>query len=115
MADKTSRPCSSVPSRYGVRPLSSQSGGTRLFDKSSAAGLKGFCGAMSGAAIAAKAKPSVSKAANIVVFEFRNAIQRSLLRMRPRGEEGAAAFAITSSSAGAGGDRRRHKEHRRQG
>src|ERR1700737_2495260 len=83
IAENTSRPCSSVPSRNGVWPSAVHSGAMREFINCSCAGSNGFCTASREANIASRKKSAVMPAATMVRRERRNEYNRSLSTARP--------------------------------
>ena len=72
MAENTSRPCSSVPSRNGLWPSAVHSGEIREFISCSCAGSNGFCTESTDARIASRKNSTVTAAATIVSLERRN-------------------------------------------
>ena len=89
-AEKTSRPCSSVPSGYLAAPPASQAGGSIESLSSRVARLNGSCGATQFANSAASTQTSAIMAAAIAIGELRNECQKSPSRKRAQ-RPGAAA------------------------
>src|SRR5947199_2636719 len=102
MAESTSRPCSSVPSRNGLWPSAVHKGGMREFISCSCAGSNGFCTASNGARIASRKNSSVMAAATMVIFERRNDQNMSLPIRRPTTRPDIEP-ATASASLGCGG------------
>ena len=72
MAENTSRPWLSVPSRKRGSPPSAQTGGNSLSHRLSVETSKGSCGAIQGARTAASTITSVTTKAPTVIHEVRN-------------------------------------------
>src|SRR4051794_10396547 len=99
MAENTSRPCSSVPSRNGLWPSDVHSGAIREFISCSCAGSNGFCTASSGARMASRKNSSVTAAATMVILERRKEEKMSLPTIRPTTRPDAEAAMASASLA----------------
>jgi hypothetical protein len=82
MADSTSRPWLSVPSRYIALPASVHAGGMKPSERFRAALSNGLCGASQGANTAPPTQMSVSSAAMITTGERRKLQARSWFQAR---------------------------------
>ena len=71
IADRMSRPWSSVPSRNAGLPLASQAGGLNASSRLTEARSNGLCGATQGANTAPPTHTSAATAATIVTGEWR--------------------------------------------
>src|SRR5678816_4405953 len=81
-AESTSRPCSSVPSRYLAAPPSIHEGGSIESLSSSVARSVGLCGATTPAKTAQKMQASATAAEPIAIGEPRKECQKSPSRKR---------------------------------
>ena len=100
-AENTSRPCSSVPSRYLAWPPSIQAGGSIESLSSSVARSNGLCGATMGAKSAQNTHTSATTAEPIAIGELRNECQTSPSKKRAQapGAAGAAELIIVGACA----------------
>mmetsp|Transcript_9617 Transcript_9617/g.22304 ORF Transcript_9617/g.22304 Transcript_9617/m.22304 type:complete len:250 (-) Transcript_9617:6741-7490(-) len=81
-ADRMSRPCPSVPSRYLGSPPASQAGGLSESSSSSVARSNGLCGATTSANSAQVRQTNATPAASIATGELRKECQTSPLKKR---------------------------------
>src|SRR5215475_5712693 len=100
MAESTSRPCSSVPSRNGLWPSAVHSGEIREFISCSCAGSNGFCTASTEAKIASRKNRAVMTAAIIVMREREKEYKMSLSNARRT--QPVPRLALAAASAGRG-------------
>ena len=84
MADSTSRPWLSVPSRWRTLPFSFQAGGVKASIRLSDFTSKGSNGATQGAKMAPRKNSRVTMAAAMVSGEWRKLHHMSDSRSRPR-------------------------------
>src|SRR4051794_41921529 len=78
MAENTSRPCSSVPSRNGLWPSAVHSSEIREFINCSCPGSNGFCTASWEAKIASRKNRAVTAAGTLVILEGGEEKKKSL-------------------------------------
>src|SRR3954452_18666108 len=86
MAERTSRPWSSVPSANNGSPSSAQTGGLKASPRFSVARSKGLCGAIHGASSAPRMQTTATTAEATVTGERLKDHQRSLSKARVRVE-----------------------------
>src|SRR4051794_9212024 len=93
-AESTSRPCSSVPSKYFDCPPCIQDGGSIESLNSSVARSNGLCGAISDANRAQNTQNSATPADTIATGEVLNECQMSLSRKRAQNPGAAGTITL---------------------